>query len=334
MYNHAHSVSKFKECFGTHITLEKCDESFKQHYIDNDINIETFNRLMIKNEMDEYTYILLAYFYERHYKFFNDEANKKRHLQETKVLELNNRLISETELLIFLLSNKEGKLTNISFQKTAGYFNLGLDFSDDSIINLFLNYYNSNNHNQFKIPFLEDNNVEDDHIDKSKYSISQGVEITKKCKLRECAYLYVYNNPVLCLSKANQSEIKDYVEFLTIKLNQLKKEFRKKGAKRKNTYLTALCEDLSYLKRIDRYIENPNVNYIDEISITNADCKFIHDVLVFFNVIDNKSGTYTTKLPENYIRTILKQSTVDNFSEQYNESRIIRIYELKQYLKQ
>ena len=71
------------------------------------------------------------------------------------------------------------------------------------------------------------------------------------------------------------------------------------------------------------------IEYLENVKLTNNDCRFLHDCLVFFNIIEDKSNTLTKSLPENYIRGLLKQKKQDEYEDDINISKNLRINYLR-----
>jgi len=74
---------------------------------------------------------------------------------------------------------------------------------------------------------------------------------------------------------------------------------------------------------------NDEIEYLENVKLINNDCRFIHDCLVFFKIIEDKSKTLTKSLPENYIRALLKQKKQDEFDDDINRAKNKRINDLR-----
>ena len=85
------------------------------------------------------------------------------------------------------------------------------------------------------------------------------------------------------------------------------KKKKKAGAKPKNDSVASLAERLSYLIRLNRFLNQNEVNDISKFSISNKDCRLIHDYLVIFKLIPNqRERNNTTTTPENYIKALIQ----------------------------
>lgn len=90
-------------------------------------------------------------------------------------------------------------------------------------------------------------------------------------------------------------------------LLRIREEKSKKGRKQETEVLKFLAYTLSCLKRLDRYLEDQKFDTINEVPITNEDCRFIHDVMAFFGLIkDYTTHTKYLKSLEKRIRKMLK----------------------------
>lgn len=88
-------------------------------------------------------------------------------------------------------------------------------------------------------------------------------------------------------------------------LLKIRKEKSKPGPKQKTADSKYLAFVLSALKRLDRYLENPTIKTMYDLRINNNDLRFVHDVMVFFNLIVDYSRSERT-MP-NLEPTIRKQ---------------------------
>lgn len=85
------------------------------------------------------------------------------------------------------------------------------------------------------------------------------------------------------------------------------KKKKKAGAKPKNDSVASLAERLSYLIRLNRFLNQNEENDISKFSISNKDCRLIHDYLVIFKLIPNqRERNNTTTTPENYIKALIQ----------------------------
>jgi hypothetical protein len=120
---------------------------------------------------------------------------------------------------------------------------------------------------------------------------------------------YIDNDMINSYCEEHFSERPITLQFLyhqcdLIKINKTKK---KRGAKPKNDSVASVAERLSYLIRLKRFLNQNEVNDISKFSISNKDCRLIHDYLVIFQLIPNqRKRDNTTTTPENYIKALIQ----------------------------
>lgn len=317
---------KFECCFEIHKELIHCNPDHKSFYLDKGIDVNAFEKLMIKNDMDQYTYILLAYFSEYIFRIIDADNVKIQNIKEKEKKERENYDFELTKSLQFLLSTNNGKQTSISFQKTINSFSTSEPLIVNSIINHLIHEYNNNGFNKFYVDFIDDFELS---IPDNLYSKNERVEIDGCIKTRYEQYIYEFLNPITNYETLSAETLNYYMDFLKFKLDVFMRKRSKRGAKIKNNLLFMLCENFSYLVRIESYLNQSIFHYVDEIKLTNKQCRLIHDCLVFFKILEDKSNTLTKKLPENYIRNLLKQKKQDDFDIDYNKIRNFNIAELR-----
>ncbi len=324
--NKISAMLKFTECFGMHIKLVNYEAKNESFFVEKGIDVSAFKRLMIKNDMDEYTFILLAYFIERYFKFNIKDSmikyNEKLDEEETK----RKHEIELTQLLLFLLSKNYGEYTSITFQKSRNSLTISNQLISKSIIDGLIHEFKCNGYNKVNLSYDEAKVMmaTDDEWAKGLFcEVNYGSDDDPNIVEVEFAEAIEY------FASNTTKEVEVDLDYLTCKYEILNRNKKKKGAKIKKYHTAILCEDLSLLKRIERYLNQSEIEFIDDIKITNDDCRFIHDCLVFFNIIEDKSTTLTKSLPENYIRGLLKQKKQDEFDIDLNHFRRLRINDLR-----
>jgi hypothetical protein len=94
----------------------------------------------------------------------------------------------------------------------------------------------------------------------------------------------------------------------------------KKGAPPKNQFIGTLAEVILCIIKFDQYLEDVNAyNQLDlkermqaieprkTVKLSNSDCNIIHDILVAWELIDDKSNnTLNTVTPVDYIKGLIK----------------------------
>lgn len=97
----------------------------------------------------------------------------------------------------------------------------------------------------------------------------------------------------------------DIPELNTILL-KIRKEKSKRGPKETTSNLKYLAFTLSSLKRLNAYLKDPKIESMNEIAIENEDLRFVHDVMAFFNmIVDHSGSSKTTQSLEPFIRKMI-----------------------------
>lgn len=95
------------------------------------------------------------------------------------------------------------------------------------------------------------------------------------------------------------------IEELNRILHRIRKLKSKRGPKEYKISEKYVAHTLSILIRVERYLQRTDIESIQNINITNDDCRFIHDVLAFFGLmIDYRTPKNEKNLP-NTIRKML-----------------------------
>lgn len=123
----------------------------------------------------------------------------------------------------------------------------------------------------------------------------------------------------------------DIEEFNRI-LAKIKEKKSKRGHKEDTYYLKHIAFLLSILLRLARYLEDKNIQKINEIDLTDEDCRYIHDMMSFFKLIINyKEGAKRRELLEKRIRKMIKDFKDLTTIEDHNERlQVFKFYYLKQ----
>lgn len=328
---------KFRACFGLYKNnIPQFDTST---YVEAGMNITDFRKTLIKNDMEEYENELIAFWYseiqnkQKVESFLNRIDNKA----DVKQLE-----IDLSEALIFLLSNESADCTSITFQKARN----SKTISNKSILELtiqsFLSEYEKHDFNLTEMEYDEAEEelkgwCDSDWIE--NYILEDRKENPRKYHIRCEQDIYHFDSFETFHDCLDEIMIEKYardhysykeitLDLLLDNLSQLKKHTKQKvGAKPKNTRLLFVAANLSYLKRIDRFILNTDgVKNINQLKLLNKDYRFIHDCLVFFGLCEDYSkNEINTTTPEKYIYTTLNQK--NNSIKNRNEHNARFIYQ-------
>lgn len=319
---------KFTECFGMDSLFLNIENSQESYYIEKGINVEAFKKIMYKYDMEEYTIILLCYFSVIYFSKSN-EGFENIYFEIDTDWEADRQLeLDLTKALLFLYSDKSIDNTSITINKSRSSITIQNNTIVKHLANEIFLKYRSKGYNRINRTYEEAKKLmlADENWSKKVYhEVNIGTEINPIIVQQEneeeiSMFAAMFTKEVVL----NKDNLKARLKYLTSKYG------KKRGAKVKNTGLACLCENLSFLKRIDRYINQSEIEHICNIQLTNEDCRFIYSCLIFFNIIEDNSKFRSKTLPENYIRSVLKQKKMDAWIEEdiYN-AKIIGILELK-----
>jgi hypothetical protein len=109
-------------------------------------------------------------------------------------------------------------------------------------------------------------------------------------------------------------------------LKRLKAKKSKRGPKESTANLKYLAFTLSIFKRLDTFLEKPEIETMKQIEIVNEDLRFVHDVMAFFNLIVDRSKNLKTKQGlEPYIRKMIESlNDQESIDEAYLFMRILK----------
>jgi len=91
-------------------------------------------------------------------------------------------------------------------------------------------------------------------------------------------------------------------------LLKIRKEKSKRGPKETTSNLKYLAFTLSMLKRLDRYLDDPQIKTMHDFKITNEDIRFVAAVMAFFNlIVDNSRHSKTKQSLEPTVRNMINR---------------------------
>lgn len=306
--------NKFFACFGSsEEEFEKCELPSEAYFIDQGIKVEAFKKLMYKNDLEEYTNLFLFYLEEWKYQIEDIERKTKFHC-ENIVLEK-----TLTDALVYLLSNDKGEATSIIFNKQRGSKTFKGECIIESVIDGLIGLYDMHKFNKEQLT-----------IEEAEEEITKGInsEWIENWIWKNTSEYPDYNHPCLDIkeldinSYINSEMIAEYAEDHRI-VREVNLEFlKRKGEeiivkKKAFAYSKSIAKvssiiQLSYLKRLDKFLNQIEISDIDEYPLSNEDCRFIHDCLVCFKMIrDYSMNNINTTTPEKYIRGLMNQRRVE-----------------------
>lgn len=313
--------SKFVLCFlipDKNLTEVIQDESI---YIDNKINVEAFKKFMIKNDMEEYTNLLLS-------RLFIRRLTAKRRIQKQtrnteEALKYKKDLI---EALIFLFSKEEIEISSVSLQRSRESYRIQNKSINKTITEALIENFKKNEFNEVNLTNEEAeqeirwncdrewiNNWKTEFISYQSLADLEFVDLTDIDNFICDEMIEQYASEHYTKREIDLELLEQVLESITPR-NKLKP-----GAKSKNTILAIECKQLSNLKRLDKFLNQNEITDFNEFPLKSVDCRFIHDCLAFFELIEDYSNkTNTTTTPEKYIRTLLRQTKIEPWNNRYD----------------
>lgn len=337
-------------------------------YIECKINEEALKKIMYKNDLEQYTNMLLQYtFIDILYIGNNINKNEIINVKNKNYWrEKDNHEIAITESLIFLITNEKLGNSPITFKTTKEPFTVKnieiIKLIKKTAIKELILDFNNNNYN---IDRLNHDEAENEIRNKNDIHAVSGL-------IHETLYLNErYSNyenkrfsnlriPKL-IDNENDFEIEPFIEkldvdsyideemiswyskrhfikrevtldFLKKKLIKLlnKKNSKQTGAKQKNQVIQSFANKLCTLSRLDSFLKNNDgISDINNYPIKNRDLRFAHDCLVLFNLIESKANKANSTTPEKYVYMLLKQAKEDDSLKKLREESYKMINNLK-----
>ena len=323
---------KFTECFGIRQDFILKENITESDFAAKGIDVDAFNRFLIKYDMDQYAFYLLYYFTETIFQNNNYDLQELIFDHEMDNEQKKQYEIDLTKALLFLFSDKSTANTSITISKSIN----NITIKNEKIIKDVANqlYVEFKKHDFHKVPLTYEE-AKAEMLLNEKFKNSVYRKINNGSPEEPDIIEVEFDVAIDHYAENSMKEMEITVDFLNNKLKNLTKKGKKKGAKIKNSRLADICEDLSFLKRIDKYLNQTETEYICDIPLTNDDCRFIYGCLVFFNITEYNTTTITKTLHENYIRTILKQKKRESWiDEDMYGARLFNIHDLRNKLHQ
>ena len=291
-------------------------ERFKNSRSTWDYNYNELERLLIKTDLEQYTSFLYSYglfnklYKDQLFSLDNLEGFEITYAKEEKEL---------LELLIFLLSDTD---SDIAFRlkrgdKTADSFSFSNDKIKFGFIEMIKNQYVNSDFNEENLTPAEAEDEIHNMYDKEwiqlyiEKSLAEADERVFYPQITTFSDIEGFLDDDMINEYAYEHFTKREItlDYLKAKLDQYNNKYvTKAGAKPKNDDLSRAKELLSYLIRLNRFLNQNECNDIEVFPIQNKDCILIYDYLLFFDLIDDLSSNTNTTKPHNKIR-----SDIDNF---------------------
>jgi len=315
------------------------------------VDLDALSDLMIKNNLKEYSNLLFDYLNwqltsSKSTKSFFENVRKFDEMMEEEI-KFQKDL---AESLHFLLSRKEGDITSITFQSQTDKTTIWNKKIVESILKKLIEDFKENGYDQESL-------TEDD----AEEEIRQGVDLEWIKDWGETQKGYDSNGDLIEISdfESGSTEGFDHDNYFVdntiskkmkrvyaethektreIDLELIKKikieggfdEKKKAGAKGKMKHVKSLMIDLSYLCRIDEFLQSKeDVTDIEQIELTPENCQFIYDCLNTIGFVD----ILNTSPPKKYIKSALKSAMVGDRSFLFIPIRNNILTQLKSKIK-
>lgn len=280
----------------------------ESYYIEKGIDIDSFKKLLIIHDMDEYLNFFLSYNWTK--KEIEDFENT---FYTVKPYYDRRALLCES-LLILLAGNNHSK--TIRIQNPIKEIPIKDGIIIDVILQALLDHFQQERYDvtiltkeEAKSEIVHDNFW----VDEWKSGIKDSL-INQNFSEEPIESIMLFD---YAINHQRKREIN--LEFL----NSILENEKHVGARRKNIFLAIEIFQLSYLCRINRFLKQEKISDIEKFKLDNKDCRFIHDCLVVFKRLEDRSKDKTTvTTPEKYIRSVLKQFDLTRWRKDYLFPRI------------
>lgn len=322
-----------------HLVSSSCLNKYKQKY-----NFEEFQERLILYQMEEFSEPLYLYMTLQRQKHDPILKNQLRYFMATR-----QNLVFQEELVVSLKELLSGgklnsAITNIPKPHTIKNRKV-INVLLTSAINSLWNEIQKLGLNRF--PIANEEAVEDinnhtdvewikDWMESSGY-IDPDYESFTLEKFNNYIYNIIKSDIVGGQSKMRDNLISEYasdhsedvlpdLEGINRILLRIRQEKSKRGRKQETEILKFLAYTLSCLIRLDRYLENQKIDTINEVPITNEDCRFIHDVMAFFGLIIYTNHPKYLKNLEKRIRKMLKDlNDPVGMEDMYEKLKLLKV---------
>ena len=291
-------------------------ERFKNSRSTWDYNYNDLERLLIKTDLEQYTSFL--YSYGLFNKLYKDQLLSIDNLEGFEIT-YSNEEKGLLELLIYLLTDNN---SNITFKlkrgnKKADNFSFSNEKINSGFIKMIIDQYEKSNFNEENLtPAEAENDIYNmydtdwikQYIEKCLAETDESVYYPRITTISDFEGFIDYEmiNEYAFDHFTSREITLDYLKHKLELYNSINPIVA--GAKPKNDDLSRSKELLSYLIRLNRFLNQNECNDIEVFPIQNKDCILIYDYLLFFDLIDDPSSNTNSTKPHNKIR-----SDIENF---------------------
>lgn len=354
MNNQKITILKFQACTGIEESvLREWSTSKKYNHNEFASKFQNFNEILIENDMQEFANLLWNYFNQ--YLISKDVVQKNNLNYETfkNIIQDDNKIFEElTNLLHFLFSNRNKSINSIKIRKQRVKItinnkkNIESVFSDSKILESSISEFEKRKYNEEALTINEAKeeirkNTDSKWISKwimqHEYNDLEGFRIYDDIDFeihtdyfnpstgKQLSGEVIINQMIQDYAESHVMEREVTSQFIEKLIDERFSSNKKSGPPEKNKDLKIIVRSLSYLKRIDRYLNNEKVTDIEQIKLESDDCKFAFDCIDFFNLNDKENKSPKPK----YIRTLLGQIKIPYNPGFFKKIRIAKFVALK-----
>lgn len=345
--------AKFHACMGVGALLINQWSKSDYKFMESEFSSKKFNELLVEFKMQEYDVLLMNFFIWQLNQMKTANINNSKYEAFKSKVEYEREAYNELiELLHLLLSSEKGNLTSISFSKQRGNrvvdnkINLEFFLKDLNIIESLIKEFEERKYNVENLSlqeakeeiykridsrWIENWMINHEFRDKSNQRLIDYDEVLADLEYNNCTSGEqilgedIINKIIHDYSESHiikREVTPEYIE--TLVLQQIKPK-RKKGAREKKEIKT-IMQSLSYLARIDKFLDSPDeIQDIEQIKLEREECEFIFDILDFFKLLD---GELKSSKPK-YIRSRLNYIKSPYTPEFFKRIRTARFAFLK-----
>lgn len=307
-----YSANKIELCFRNHLKYER----FKNSRSYWDFEYKELERLLIKTDLEEYSDFLFAL--GLYLKYYEDDIFSLDNLEGFEITYANEEK-ELLELLIYLLSDTE---SDIAFRlkrgdKTADTFSFSNDKIKYGFVEMIKAQYEKSDFNEENLTPAEaedeiynmyDTDWIQNYVEQSLSDSDNSAYYPKITTFSDFEG-FVDDDMIIQYADEHYTKREITLDYLKSKLELYNNKYiTKPGAKPKNDNMSRTKELLSYLIRLNRFLNQNECNDIEVFPIQNKDCILIYDYLRFFDLTEDLSSNTNTTKPHNKIR-----SDIDNF---------------------
>lgn len=304
----------------TEVLFELCMEDYGSlaflENLQSDINREAFRDFLVKYDLQSYTDLLIDY--QMGWCYMEEILKEKREKRDNIEKKILPHSIKVARILKMFLS-KEIRHTNDLKITVSDLYKIDID--DPELLNqfkdIFLKEFKRLGLNETELTIEEAKEEVEDFVE-STYFEEYGC--TAEEILSDPYYLEKYRQDHCRSREVSLELVNNTVSELELRQNRLKGRF---GAKIKNLAKGELAKRLSYLQRINQFLNQNEYVSIKEYPLTNKSCRFGYEYLEFWKLLSNDVilHTITKEQQTNYAKSLIRNNEELLDKMMYNELR-------------